>query len=346
MPLNISVDTKPLTDGNAIRGVGMYTRLLKQYLAEISGVNLLDAKTNDKPDLIHYPFFDLFFSTLPLNNPAPIVVTVHDVIPLKFPEFYPAGVKGKLRFLKQRAAVQKAAAVITDSHSSKADIEELLKVDPSKVHVVYLAGNPELSSQSQAIISQVKRKYRLPKNYILYVGDINYNKNIPQLIKSLKFLPEKIHLVCLGKNFSPQNIPEWQWIETQVAMSNVADRVTFVSDVNTTDAKDLAAIYSGATAYVQPSLYEGFGLPVLEAMQCRTPVVCSNTSSLPEIAGDQAVMVEPAAEDLAAGVSQILEWSDHKRQLTVRQAYAWSQKFSWQKTAKETYKIYQQVSAK
>jgi len=346
MSLNVLIDTKPLTDGNAIRGVGMYTRLLKQHLQTLPKIKTLGQNDENKPDLIHYPFFDLFFSTLPLNNPAPIVVTVHDVIPLKFPEFYPTGVKGKLRFIKQRTALQKAAAVITDSESSKTDIEELLKIDPDKIHVIHLAGNPELSSQPKQVISKVKRAYKLPRKYVLYVGDINYNKNIPQLIKMLKYLPEKIHLVCVGKNFRPQNIPEWQWIETQVAMSNVSQRVTFVPDLQTTDSIDLAAIYSGAVAYVQPSLYEGFGLPLLEAMQCRTPIVSTNNSSLPEVAGDHAVLVEPTAEDLAAGVVQILEWSDHKRTQVIRKAFAWSQKFNWETTAKQTNKIYQLVTKK
>jgi glycosyltransferase involved in cell wall biosynthesis len=147
----------------------------------------------------------------------------------------------------------------------------------------------------------------------------------------------------VGRNFYPQEIPEWQWIETQLALSDVEDRVQFVTTIPSDKPEELAAVYSGAEVYVQPSLYEGFGLPVLEAMQCQTPVVSSNAASLPEVAGEHALLAEPVAEELAQQVEQVLEWSSSKRNHWIKQAHQWSQTFSWKKVATDTIKVYQQV---
>ncbi len=346
--MKVLIDTSPLSSGHAIRGVGTYTRELVEHLEQIEGIEVfrsstLGKKKDVKPDITHFPFFDLFFNTLPIEMSKKTVVTVHDVIPLKFPEFYPPGIKGKLRFEKQKLALKTASGVITDSESSKTDIIERLGIPAEKVHVVYLAANPNLVAQKDAVIGKILKRYQLPKEYLLYVGDINYNKNIPQLIKMVKFLPENLHLVCVGKNFVEQEIPEWQWVETQLALSNVAPRVHFLTNVLTDSEEDLAAIYSGALCYIQPSLYEGFGLPVLEAMQCRTPVVAANTSSLPEVGGEHAVYTGTSAEELAAGVEQILSWSKTRREQKIKEAYKWSQTFSWQKTAANTVEVYKKI---
>ncbi len=344
--MKVLIDTSPLTNANAIRGIGTYTRCLTDFLEQESEVEV--RRTNQEqpefePNIIHYPFFDLFFSTLPLVRSKPAVVTIHDVIPLRYPDHYNPGFKGQVVLSKQKIALGTTEAIITDSEVSKNDIEQYLGIDSEKIHVVYLAGNPKLEAKDQEIVKKVKQKYNLPDNYILYVGDINYNKNLPQLIKALKYLPNNLSLVLLGKNFKPQDIPEWRWIETQIALSDVEKRVIFLNEILGDANDELAAIYSGAVAYVQPSLYEGFGLPVLEAMQCRTPVVCSNQGSLPEVAGDHAVYTEPEAESLASGVEQILGKTVTARIQVTKSAYKWSQTFSWKKTAKETIRVYQQV---
>jgi glycosyltransferase involved in cell wall biosynthesis len=237
-------------------------------------------------------------------------------------------------------------AIVTDSRASKFDIVKHLGVPEDKIHVVYLAGNPEIEEIGPRAVGKAKQDYELPDDYILYVGDINYNKNIPQLIKAVKYLPEKINLVLLGKNFKEQDIPEWQWIKTQIAMSEVADRVTFLPEILGNANQELSAIYTGARAYVQPSLYEGFGLPVLEAMQCKTPVVCAKNSSLLEVGGDHAFYAKPEAESMAEAVEAVLELDTAQRHDWVNQAYEWSQTFSWQKTAKNTLKVYQQILEK
>lgn len=347
---NILIETSPLGNANAHRGIGTYTRLLVENLEKISQLNVqkstLEIPPEFKPDLIHYPYFDLFFSTLPLTHPAKYVVTIHDVIPLKFADHYEPGVRGSVKFLKQKFALSKVGAVITDSQASKKDIVEHLSISEEKIHVVYLAANEELQAASEKEINRDRRKYKLPKNYLLYVGDINYNKNVPQLIKALKYLPPEIKLVCVGQNFKPQEIPEWQWIETQLALSNVEKRVKFITDLGSDALSDLSAIYSGAICYVQPSLYEGFGLPVLEALQCKTPVVCSNNSSLLEVGGKVVIFTDTVGKDIARGVEEVLSWSKTKRLDKIRAGFKWSQTFSWEKTAKETARVYKKVLEK
>lgn len=355
--ITVLLDTSPLQSGSSIRGIGAYTRLLQQSLEQLKDVHVIPLtdkyalrkikKTHpeltQKNTIIHYPFFDLFFSTLPAFRPFKTVVTVHDVIPLKFPEQYKPGLKGTLRYYKQVFKLRRTQAVITDSKASSNDIITLLKVPESKTHVVYLAASEDIKHQNEYTVSDVLKTYNLPKNYVLYVGDINYNKNIPQLIKMIKFLPEDVDLVCVGKNFSPQDIPEWKWIETQVALSDAAARVHFITSLENTAAQELSALYSGAIAYIQPSLYEGFGLPVLEAMQARCPVIAAKNSSLIEVVGEHGILVEPEAEHLAHAVKEILGWSENHRKTVIRDAYAWSQEFSWIKVATETRQIYRHV---
>lgn len=350
MPIKVLLDDSPLHNANAIRGVGRYTQFLSQFLSKNKDLELVFSKSTPadfKPEVVHYPFFDLFFPTLPLIKKVKTIVTIHDVIPLLYPAYYPVGKKGKLAFLKQKLALRNVDAVITDSDASKTDIAKYLGVEMNKIHVVYLAPSPDLSAQGETEVQRVKRKYKLPKKYLLYVGDINYNKNLPQLIKALKFLDREVNLVCVGKNFYPHEIPEWQWLETQIALSDVSKRVKFITDLAGDNSKDLAAIYSGALAYIQPSLYEGFGLPVLEAMTCLTPVICADNSSLKEVALNKAVLVaEAKAEDFAQAVESILAWSPAERKKFTAQALRHAQKFTWSKTARVTAKIYQTIAQK
>lgn len=341
--IRVGLDVSPLGNGHARRGVGGYTRLLKAHLEAQSDVEVYPWPSKNKVDLVHYPYFDLFTASLPFFKQRPTVVTIHDVIPLRFPKHYPIGIKGRVALSHQILALKNVKAVITDSKASQYDINRYLGVPTDKIHVTYLAANPALEVPSEAIIKSTKSKYKLPETYILYVGDINYNKNIPQLIKTLKYLPDEVHLVCVGANFYPHNIPEWSDIEIQVALSNVEARVHYLSDILSDATDELAAIYNSALAYVQPSLAEGFGLPVLEAMQCRVPVISADNSSLIEVAGSQAIMVAPEAESMASAVQTIREWSKTHRQDVIRESYKWSQNFSWEKTAQETKDVYQLV---
>ncbi len=345
--LTVLINTTPLGNQNAARGIGVYTRSLVEALERQPNIKVITSHSEItkelQPDIIHYPFFDLFFNTLPLLHRYPVVVTIHDVIPLVFPKYYRPGVRGYLRFFQQKHALKNVARIITDSQSSKTDIHRLLKIKEDKIDVIYLSANDLYKKPTNEVVQRVRRKYKLPTNYILYVGDINYNKNIPQLIKSLKFLPEKVKLVCVGKNFYPHAIPEWKWIETQLALSNVESRVKFVVDISRHEVEELSAIYHSSIAYIQPSLYEGFGLPVLEAMKCQTPVIAARNSSLVEVGGNFVLYAEPTAESIATKVTEIMSWSNYKRDNFVKAAERWGQGFNWDKVAKETMRSYRKV---
>ncbi len=343
--MNIFFDTSPLKTDHAIRGIGMYTKQLKEALEKLPEVCIQETRNKDT-DLVHYPYFDLYFDTLPVSMSKKTVVTIHDVIPLEFPDFYKPGIKGKLRFRKQLVALKFVQAIITDSMYSKQKIHKLLGVHQDKIHVVYLSANKELTPQTPAKIRNAREKFNLPEQYILYVGDINYNKNIPQLIKAVKYLPSDLHLVCVGKNFVEQEIPEWQWIESQIEMSQVADRVHFLPTVPQGENDLLSALYSGAVAYVQPSLSEGFGLPVLDALRCHCPVVSSNRGSLPEVGGAVPIYVEPTAEDIANGVEKVLALSPQNKRKLLERGEEWAETFSWEKAAQETLTVYTKVIAK
>lgn len=345
---HILFDTTALQTGHAARGIGTYTRnLAKQFdLLQLKGVSIHTQKKSLRkrfPDLVHIPYFDLFAPTLGLALRQKRIVTIHDVIPLIYPEHFPVGKKGKLSHKWQKTALKKVNHIITDSNSSKSDIVSYLNQKPEKISVVYLAADEALHKPTQEKIDQVIEKLKLPNKYILYVGDINYNKNLPQLIKALKYLDDSIHLVCVGKNFYDHPIPEWDAIEKQIALSDVSQRIHFITDVPTGDIETLSAIYGGSICYVQPSLYEGFGLPILEAMKCRTPVVAAATSSLSEVAGTHALFSQPVAEKFAEKILDILSWNNDRRKEFTKKAEEWSDLFSWEASAKQTIEIYGKV---
>lgn len=225
----VYLDRSVLRQGHSLRGVGQYTSLLYEALSQQKGIELVT--TAKEAQVVHYPFFDLFFATLPLIHRQKVVVTIHDVIPLQFAKQYWPGIKGWLRFGYQRLALSRVQAVVTDSYASQTAVLGYLGLSTSRCHVVPLAANPELSPASESEISTARRRYQLKTPYVLYVGDINYNKNIPELIKMVGLLPPEIQLVCVGAQFFPHSIPEWQWIETQLAASDVRNRVKFVTDV-------------------------------------------------------------------------------------------------------------------
>jgi len=339
--LKVWIDTSPLRTGHASRGIGVYTSLLQQSLSRVETVELVD--TSKKADIIHYPYFDFFFSTLPFNWMKKSVITIHDTIPLIYPDKYKPGIKGGLRFIRQKQALKTVKAVITDSNSSAFDVKTYLGIPSSKINIIPLAANPNLYSQSQIKLRKIIRQYNLPKTYILYVGDINFNKNLPNLIKMMKYLPKTVKLICLGKNFKPQPIPEWHWLETQLALSDVESRVKFITNLDNNNLGDLAGIYQLATCYVQPSFYEGFGLTVLEAMQVGTPVIASKTSSLPEVMGEAGILVSPEAETLAKGVEEVLNFSKTKRIEVIKNAKKHAAGFNWKKVAEQTARVYQSL---
>ncbi|MBP7875407.1 glycosyltransferase family 4 protein [Candidatus Woesebacteria bacterium] len=341
--MKVLLDDTALFSGHAGRGIGTYTRLLLKHFERIHSVSILTGKWKElwkTVDLVHVPYLDLFAPTLPKIR-KPLVVTIHDVIPLQFPQHYPVGMRGKLHFWRQKQALKDVCAVITVSHASKVAIHKFLHIKMSQIHVVLQAADPDLQAPTSEIQAKIAKNYQLPSKYMLYVGDINFNKNLPQLIKALKYLDDDIHLVLLGRNFKEQDIPEWKAIERQIALSDVTPRVHFLTDIKTGDNNALASIYAQALCYVQPSLAEGFGLPVLDALQVGTPVVASNRTSLPEVGGTVAHYVEPEAEAFATAVAEIAAYSADKRAAVIKAGQAHAATFTWENTARNTAEVYE-----
>lgn len=336
--MKVFFPVSPFAKQQAHRGVGRYTTWLQEYLRQIPDLEIVNQQK--EADIVHYTFFDLFTRSLRFFKPRkPVIITIHDLTPLLFPTDFPVGKRGKFNLFWQRRRARRADLIITDSQASKNDIVKLFKIPERKIEVIYLAANPNLTPANSEEIKKIRSQYQLPKTYLLYVGDLNFNKNLRQLIKTLKFLSDQIHLVMVGKNFYPHHIPEWQAIEEQLHLSEVEQRVTFLTKIDN-DA-ELSALYTGALAYIQPSYYEGFGLPILEAMRAQTPVICHPNSSLTEVASQFALFsASLQARDFAACVNQVLEWSEEERTRRLKKAAAWEKHFTWERTAAQVYQTY------
>lgn len=348
--MNIALDASPLLSGHSFRGVGGYTKLLIEALQKYENKHSYlfftqGQKVPKSADLVHYPYFDPFFLTLPLIQTKPTVVTVHDLIPIVFPERFSRGIRGEIKWRIQRQSLRWVNAVITDSIASKRDLIKFTGLGQDKIDTVYLA--PAKIFQpvvNEDILKKVKEKYGLPETFLLYVGDVNWNKNLPRLLEAYALLSlPNIKLVLVGKVFGDEALKEIQAINNLIDTLGIRQSVLkpgFVAE------GDLPAIYSLASVYVQPSLAEGFGLPVLEAMACGCPVVTSRLSSLEEIAGP-AVLANPYQfGDIVRAIKEVLSLMASQRWKLIQDGLAWVKNFSWEKTAKQTLKVYEKVLAR
>lgn len=350
--MRIAFDITPLESGHRLRGVGAYTRLLFDALHDFQGIHDFvffhhGEQIPPDADLVHYPYFDPFFLTLPLIRSKPTVVTVHDLIPIGFPEHFLRGIRGQAKWLIQRQSLRGVNAVITDSLASKKDIINFTGIHRDKIHVVYLAAAKIFRPiKEMETLASIRNKYSLPRRFVLYVGDVNWNKNIPSLIRAFSKLnqsqEERIALVLVGQAFTDDQLRETLEINSLIDHLNLnheVHKLGLVADV------DLAAIYSLATVYVQPSFAEGFGLPVLEALSCACPVVSSNASSLAEIAGP-AIKTNPySTGDLTQKIEAALNMTKVKRLQLIDKGLEWVKRFTLEKTIKDTIKVYEKVLA-
>jgi glycosyltransferase involved in cell wall biosynthesis len=278
--MKLYIDTKPMRNANAGRGVGQYTRMLIDAIKKYTDISIVD--TIQAADVVHYPFFDLFFLTLPIFKSKPTVVTIHDVIPLRYPQQYPKGVRGLIKQYIQTFALGNTRAIVTDSDCSTDDVVQLLGQPKEKVKTVYLAPDPRFTPASRELVENVKNKYALSAPYFLYVGDINYNKNLPALLTTFSELP-KNYLLVLVSNALRRDNPAATFLWHIIDSLGIEPRLRVLTNVVNDPLNELCGLYSGAFWYIQPSLYEGFGLPVLEAQACGCPVLSTEGGSLKEI---------------------------------------------------------------
>lgn len=333
----IYIDDKPTKDGNVARGMGMYTsNLIKHIKKNIDKHNLEFSQLNYQ--LLHIPYFDLYFNTLKnIDFDKKIVITVPDVIPLVYPNHYPAGIRGKVNLFKQKKALKKADAIITISETSKKDIVRLLNIEPDRIHVTYLAPNFEFKK-----LRNIKNTYNLPKQFVLYVGDVNYNKNLLTLCRAVKKANKK--LVIVGKQAVSEDY-DHDHIENQplAALQEIYGEDPDIIRLGFLSNEELNEVWNLATIYCQPSFYEGFGLPVLEAMQAGVPVIASRTQALVEIADKAAMYFNPYDEDELAEKIKLLFNSKKTRNDLVKAGKKQVKQYSWDKMAKEIIEIYKQL---
>ncbi|MFZ5366153.1 MAG: glycosyltransferase family 4 protein [Patescibacteria group bacterium] len=278
---------------------------------------------------------DIFHSSDWLEPPArcPKVTTIHDLAIFKYPEtFVPRGghdivsnLKRKLEWVKKESKL-----IIAVSESTKKDIVEILGIPEERIRVIYEACNTEFTERAKENTEKVKRKYGIEGDYILAVGTLEPRKNLKRVIEAFSLLTGSVPvtLVIAGK---------FGW---GTEISNDKFQMTNIKLLGYVPKEDLPALYAGAQVFVYPSLYEGFGLPILEAMACGCPVVTSNVSSMPEVAGEAAILVDPLnVEDITLGIIKALK----NRKELIRKGLKRSVKFSWEKTAQETLRVYQKA---
>lgn len=277
--------------------------------------------------LYHSPYY-----IMPYFPGVPAVVTLYDLIPQKFPAL--ASAKARLFFrLFTRMALHAASHVITISEAARQDIVAAYPVQPDKITAVPLAPAPHFQPMPNASI-----KRPLPEKYVLYVGSNKPHKNLVRLVQAWQTVHQHyrdVVLVIAGAwdNHYPQ--PK-AWAE-KVGLETA---VHFIGPVTETE---LPILYSRAQLFVFPTLYEGFGLPVIEAMACGTAVTCSNQSSLPEVGGDAAVYFNPAStEEIAQSIITLLNEEALRAELQKR-ALQQAKKFTWEETAKQTTAVYRMI---
>ncbi|MEW5720362.1 MAG: glycosyltransferase family 1 protein, partial [Chloroflexota bacterium] len=270
---------------------------------------------NRKSKILHSPYF-----IKPYFLRVPSVVTIFDLIPLFFPNDVPSA---RARFFFRWAvwlAAQTATRVIAPSVATRDDLIARLRVPRAKIAVVPLAADARFAPQSDATIARVREKYALSARYILYVGINKPHKNLATLMDAWARVETDAALVIAGAwdaryaNTTADDRPP-----TAVGKSVVSGRRSAVKFIHNVDGADLPALYAGATVFVMPSLYEGFGLTPLEAMACGVPVICSNASSLPEVVGDAAWLVNPRdVDEIAQSITRVLDDAARRDELRAK----------------------------
>lgn len=272
------------------------------------------------------------------NDTGPLAVsnqvcTFHDMIPLDHPEWFNKRFADWYGWLLPRLA-RKVRHIIANSTYTKKRVLELCGIGEDRVTVIPLGVDPRFRRQPAEAVEQMRQKIGLPgREYVLYLGSLEPRKNMAGLLaawsKVQDSLPEDLQLVIAGAKGKPG-------VFAQVYPETLPPRVHFTGYV---DDELLPALYSGAMAVVYPSLYEGFGFPPLEAMACGVPVVTSNTTSLPEVTGGAAMLVNPTDTGAIASAIEALAKSAGLRDRMGRQGCDWARQFCWDRAAKRTWEV-------
>jgi glycosyltransferase involved in cell wall biosynthesis len=296
----------------------------------------------EKPDIVHIPHHDC-----PVMIPGKLIMTIHDCVHVKFP---PENLSRILRFemyWRTRRALERASQVLAVSNSTRDDLVDIFDVDSKRISVIHNALDERFEPTAEAVERKtVLERYQLHDPFILYSGRIRPHKNVHRLIEAFAVLKsELVHdlryhnlkLIVIGDELSHH-----QYLRLTVARSGVNQDVRFFGFV---PYSILRVFYQSAALFAFPSLYEGFGLPPLEAMASRTPVLASNTSSLPEVLGDAALLVNPEnVFEIARGLKSIL-LEDSVRERLIERGSKHISKFSWKTAARQVVEAYQRAGS-
>jgi len=276
-------------------------------------------------NIFHPTYYDPYFVDYIGNKP--FVLTIHDMIHEIFPEIFLPKDKASER---KKLLAQKATKIIAISENTKRDIIKFLGIDENKIEVIYLGNSFNINKDDKPI------NIMTPKKYILFVGGRRGYKNFELFIKAISTLLNddvKLNVVCAGgAKFNDMEIEK-------LKNSKIKDKVYYYSGSDSV----LAYLYQKAVAFVFPSLYEGFGIPILEAFSCGCPVIASNTSSLPEVAGDAAMYFDPTNKlSISSSIQKVIYDNNLKNQL-IYKGYQRVKEFTWEKTAKKTKILYEDI---
>ena len=357
--MRIAFESSSITNQNPT-GIAGYARALITELAEINNgehsLSLLNkfSRLKRKNSMYRHPslpahFYLPYFSALKHNAdilhaldayiPAwpgtKKITTIHDVFVLinQDSEFSPESfVKRKQQSYQK--IVRNTDAIIAVSESTKKDIVAKLNFPEEKIFVTHLGVDKEYYQRDQEEISRIKNKYNIKSNYLLFVGNVTPRKNTQRIVQAFNIsgLAKEYQLVLCGSQ-------SYNSEKTMTEIKNLGLESN-VSSLNYVAKEDLPGLYSGATGFVYPTLYEGFGIPPIEAMACETPVLTSNVGAAPEICGDDAILVDPYnIKSIAEGMQNLI----HKTDNGIQKAKTRANSYSWKKCAEQTLAAYEQV---
>jgi len=366
MSARIGIDYQA-AQGDRLTGLGIYTKYLVRSILEITksdpsyniqfslyqhpmplrntlervfweNVTAPARAKKDNVDLFHTPAF-----ASPFLKPAKVIMTVHDLIGMLFHN--QKGLASTFYWGKWLPlTASRADAVIACSESTKRDLVKKLQIPEKRITVAYPAGREEFGPHMpEEILSRVKRQNGVSNTFFLFVGTIEPRKNLERIVrvflslKLKKFLPAECKLVVVGAaDFAGGKVYKKIVSKADYCWNSIVFP-GYVSD------SDLNALYCSATALIFPSLYEGFGIPVVEAMMCGCPVITSSTSSLPEVGGDAALLINPQEDsELAEAILKVYLKPELRDQMR-RRGFEQAKRFSWHQTAKITMDVYKKV---
>ncbi|MCU0498006.1 MAG: glycosyltransferase family 4 protein [Anaerolineae bacterium] len=287
-------------------------------------------------DLLHVPYW-----ATPMITPLPTITTIFDVITRIFPQYRAGWLAESYVRLVERSA-HRSAHILTDSHAARSDIATQLRIDPSRITVTWLATTGAFSPTPTPEDAIVKAKYHLPDRFVLYLGGFQFHKNLLTLIDAYAPIAQEvaIPLILAGRLPSAWGSVQFPDLPGRIAEHGLGDQVRLIGQVSD---RDKVSLYRLATLFVFPSLYEGFGLPPLEAMACGCPVIVGDRSSVPEIVGEAGILVDardPQAltDAIRRGLTDATLHADLVQRGIDRAAH-----FSWKQTAQATLRCYQET---